>query len=205
MPTEVLPKPSVLETWLEHPLVREAHHGLKDDATILDLFTNLHGILTELDERFPGLSFRAIQDASRNPDRCTVEAAMLAAGVSPDDVEVICTGPAVVPEDSSMTEDVMQMIHAGLPRRTWIARGFSSSRAKQLSAAKNPLTPTEQRAWYYLTQGMSSDAAAAAAGVSHTTALQARRKATYRRWLNRITSVSSSLSALGAVFAVGVL
>jgi hypothetical protein len=79
----------VVEAWAAHPLVREAHRGLEDEASIVDLFENLSRVLSDLEARFPGLPFRTLLEAPLAPSMQQVRKRMLQAGVSQDDIDLI--------------------------------------------------------------------------------------------------------------------
>jgi hypothetical protein len=79
----------VVEAWVAHPLVREAHRGLQDEASLVDLFENLSRVLSDLEARFPGVPFRTLLEAPLTPNRQQARQEMIRAGVSQDDIDLI--------------------------------------------------------------------------------------------------------------------
>ncbi len=172
--------PAVLEAWLDHPLVREAQHGLRDDADIVELFENLSGILNELDERFPGIPFRTIQQALHNEvEPETMHKILVKAGVNSDDASLVVLDPNA----RGLTPGVMNLIREDVPVSEWQRRGFDERSAQRLRALTLPITDAEMRILTLTEQGVSPIEASRRTGISKPTAYQAARKRKYQLWL----------------------
>lgn len=175
----VVPKLGLTQ-WLEHPLVREAQRGLSDDSSPIDLLVNLYNVLTELDERFPGIPYRTILGAPTEPNKAKVIALMKEAGVSSED---ICLATAQCGFDGALDESIFPMVRDQKPMQAWIDEGHTPGRARELMRLHKPLSEKEQRAWKLIEEGYTHGEVRRRTGLSRPTIRSAGRKIQYQLWL----------------------
>lgn len=171
----MLMDPRVVDAWLEHPLVREAHHGLRDDASILDLFENLRRVLDEVEDQFPGVPFRTILSAYETPDPERVRKTMRQAGVPEKNINLAIGFPE---EDfvGKIPKRVMQLLWVDAPKQVWFAEGFTKAAWRLWRRLAKPLSEIERRAVQKVMDGLEIH------GHERRTARAGFRKLAYQKW-----------------------
>jgi hypothetical protein len=117
-------------TWYEHPITRVARAQLGDETpSALELFEVMHGLLTELDEKFPGVPMRQILTPRRahggwraSIDPSLVRGALLAAGVDAERAELAAPRRGR-PVDPVLDRALAQEVANGLTQRA-VARKY---------------------------------------------------------------------------------
>lgn len=186
MPTSTINE-ATLELWLDNPIVKQAMLPLREDHSALDLLESLHGVLSTLDERFPGLSHRALFAASRDvPDSNEVYRELIRAGVSHEDAGLVCP-LSRLPSLTELPETLCRLIASGAGWREIVAGGWAATRrsAFEITRIKQPLTSLEAALLADLKTGAPAKDVARRHGTSPNTVRTARRKDEYQRWLER--------------------
>jgi len=184
-----------LDEWFDHPLVREAQRGLKDDSSPIDLFVNLYGVLTELDERFPGIPYRTVLAAptASGLDKNALALQMREAGVSDDDIQLVTAQCGL---DGELDESLFPMVRDRQPLGAWLDHGVSTGAARNFMRLHRPLTAKEQRAWELIKEGYTIGEIHRTTGLGRPTIRSAKRKIQYQLWLAAQRAVSVGLAGL---------
>lgn len=144
-----------LTEWVQHPVVNMAARNLPDEATALDLLISLHEVLTDLDDRFPGVPFRKmiVDPDNGGATKLEILETLTAAGVSDDDIRAILSGGSTdypTTEAVGMTPEVIELMDANLKPKQLRELGVHQTLITRIRGTRQPLTPDERLAARYI-------------------------------------------------------
>lgn len=176
-----------VETWSQHPLVTTATRRLGDNYSALDLFEELHGIMTDLEDRFPSIPFAdilACHDPGTVRNRQQIQTTLIAAGVTKDNIEALI-GP--VPNDGLGVSEY-QLALSNVEHKDLIKHyGYSVTTAGLIRSLRQPITAIENRVLDMLDKfpDMSMAELERRLKLNRSTVRKAVRKGRYQLWAQR--------------------
>lgn len=128
-----------IQVWLDNPIVAAAARRQRN-PDLLSLFVSLHGVLHDLEDRFPGVPFRTLLSTSADRPANFIET-LEAAGCDPDDIAIVaehtgCDAPAINIDEPANNRERLRMeladdIAAGLDvdRSKWNREDWARAHA----------------------------------------------------------------------------